>query len=107
MLVTFRSKAAGEVIMLAEHAKPLLELAGKSFDGQLDPRGVFTPEQLPAAITGIERALGLEKRPQFDEDDPEQAALAARYVSLKQRAFPLLDMLRAARDKGVNVTWES
>lgn len=105
MIVAFRSKAAGEVIMLAEHAKPLLELAGKTFDGALDARGVFTPEQVPDAIARIERALGLEKTPRFDEDDPEQAARAAQYVGLKQRAFPLLDMLRAAKAKGVDVTW--
>jgi hypothetical protein len=107
MIVTFRSKAAGDIIMLGEHAKPLLELAGKSFDGALDTRGVFMPEQLADAIGRIEKALGLQKDPAFNGDDPAQAEQAARYVSLRQRAFPLLDMLRQAQAKNVNVTWES
>ncbi len=107
MIITFRSKAAGEVIMLGEHAKPLLELAGKAVGATLDPRGVFTPEQLPDAIARIEKALGLEQKPHFDEDKPEEAEKAAQYVGLGQRAFPLLDMLRQAQAKNVNVTWES
>lgn len=107
MIITFRSKAAGEVIMLSEHAKPLLELAGKTVGATLEPRGVFTPEQLPDAIARIERAINGEKDPQFNEDDPVQAAKAAQYVGLKQRAFPLLDLLRQAHKKNANVTWES
>jgi hypothetical protein len=106
MVVTFRSKAAGEVIMLGEHAKMVLELAGKALGDTLPARGVFTPEQLPAAIAGIERAVSREKDPNFDEDDPEEAAMARQYVGLGQRAFPLLDLLRRANAKGVNVTWE-
>jgi len=106
MVVTFRSKAAGEVIMLGEHAKPILEIAGKALGDTLPERGVFTPEQLPAAIAGIERALAVTKDPKFDEDDPEEAAMARQYVGLAQRAFPLLDLLRRADAKGVNVTWE-
>ena len=105
-MVTFRSKAAGEVIMLGEHAKPILEIAGKALGDTLPERGVFTPEQLPAAIAGIERALAVTKDPKFDEDDPEEAAMARQYVGLAQRAFPLLDLLRRADAKGVNVTWE-
>ena len=107
MIITFRSKAAGEVIMLGQHAKPLLELAGKVVGDTLEKRGVFTPEQLPDAIARIERALNAEKDPNFDEDDPAQAARAAQYVGLRQRAFPLLDLLRRSEQKKVNVTWES
>ncbi|VCU69383.1 hypothetical protein PIGHUM_01445 [Pigmentiphaga humi] len=107
MIVTFRSKAAGAVIMLGEHAKPLLELAGKPSDIAGGTRGVFTPEQLGEAIRRIEAALGNERDPQFDETDPVEKEKAARYVGLKQRAFPLLDMLRKAHEQQVNVTWES
>ncbi|MDX3906003.1 MAG: DUF1840 domain-containing protein [Pigmentiphaga sp.] len=103
MIVTFRSKAAGEVIMLGEHAQPLLELAGKIPEIAAGARGVFTPEQLPEAIRRIEAAIGGEKEPRFDEEKEK----AARYVGLRQRAFPLLDMMRKAQAKNVNVTWET
>lgn len=107
MIFTFRSKAASELIMLGQHAVPVLEIAGKSIGGEVEKKGVFTPEQVPDAIARLERALGTEQAPAFDEDDPAQAEKAAQYVGLKQRAFPLLDMLRAAQKKNVNVTWES
>ncbi|MPS25555.1 DUF1840 domain-containing protein [Pigmentiphaga sp.] len=107
MIVTFRSKAAGEVIMLGEHARPLLELAGKMPEIAAGTRGVFTPEQLPEAIRRIETAIGIEKEPRFDEDNPEEKEKAASHVGLKQRAFPLLDMLRKAQAQNVNVTWEN
>ncbi len=106
MVVTFRSKAAGEIIMLGEHARPILEIAGKALGDRLPARGVFTPEQLPAAIAGLENAFKNAKEPSFDEDDPTQTELARQYVGLEQRAFPLLDMMRRANAKGVNVTWE-
>lgn len=107
MIYTFRSKATGELIMLAQHAQPLLEAAGKTRDTATQQRGVFTAEQLAAAITGIERAIHASADPDFNEDDPEQAAKARQYVSLGQRAQPLLDMLRKAERKNVDVLWET
>lgn len=106
MIVTFRSKAAGELIMLGQHAKPLMQAAGKSDEILKEPRGVFTAAQLADAIAGIERAIDVSKDPDFNEDDPEQAARAQQYVGLRQRAHPLLDMLAKAKAKGVDVVWE-
>jgi len=106
MIVTFRTKATGELIMLGQHALPLLEAAGKSRETLQEERGVFTPEQLPVAIEGIERAINAAREPKFDEDDPAQAAMAKEFVALRQRAFPLLDLLRKAAAKGVDVMWE-
>lgn len=107
MIVTFRSKAAGELIMLGQHALPLLEAAGKTVETTQQARGVFTPDQLDSAIAGIERAIDTSKDPEFDEDDPQQAARAQQYVGLGTRAHPLLEMLNKARAKGVDVMWEA
>lgn len=106
MIVTFRTKATGELIMLGQHALPLMEAAGKSRETLQQDRGVFTPEQLPAAIEGIERAISQTREPQFDEDDPAQAEKAKEHVALRQRAYPLLDLLRKSEAKGVEVMWE-
>src|SRR5690606_23105622 len=107
MIYTFRSKAVGELIMLSQHAQPLLEAAGKSAETARQERGVFTPEQLGAAIGGIERAIRASDDPDFNEDDPEQAARAKQYVSLAQRAQPLLEMLDKANRKQVDVVWQT
>ena len=57
MLVTFSSKNAPSVLMLSQHARVVLEAAGKTTVTELPERGVFTPEQLPAAITALEKAI--------------------------------------------------
>jgi hypothetical protein len=106
MLITFRSKSTAEVLMLSEHAKPLLLAAGKQFEGDVPDRGVFTPEQLGAAIDGLNQAISGEF-PLEDEQDDDHAPrhAMAQPVSLKQRAYPLLEMFRKAQEEGSSVTW--
>jgi hypothetical protein len=110
MLISFRSKAGSEVLMLSDHAGPLLRAAGKSLPDKFPERGVFTPEQLQQAIAGIEKAVSLAHPPSEDhENDPDAVPVhpMARPVGLQQRAYPLLDLMKKALAKGVNVTWES
>lgn len=114
MLMTFRSKAAGEIVMLAQHAQPILEIAGKLKAVSLEPQGVFTPEQLPAAIQQLEAAFVADSEaeseqapPQEEDEEEREAPKAYDWVSLRQRAFPLLEMLKAANAAQVNVTWTS
>ncbi len=116
MLYTFRAKVAGDVLMLDRHARPLLEAAGKTADVARQNRGVFTPEQLAAAIAGLESYIArltpdekaqaeLEEkaRQQHDDSDPQKS----ERVFTSQRAYPLLDLLRKAEAAGVNVMWET
>jgi len=105
MLIVFHSKAAAEVLMLAQHAAPLLRAAGKVFDQDVPVRGVWTAAQLSDAIAGIERAVAQTagELPQDEEGVPAME----RSVGLRQRAWPLLDMLKRAQTKGVDVVWEA
>jgi len=105
MLLIFHSKAAAEVLMLAQHAAPLLRAAGKVFDQQVPARGVWTAAQLSGAIAGIERAVAHAADEMAQEEDEPVPAME-RSVSLRQRAWPLLDMLKRAQEKGVDVMWE-
>ncbi|WP_459616365.1 DUF1840 domain-containing protein [Bordetella sp. 2513F-2] len=109
MLITFHSKAAAEVLMRADDAKPLLSAAGKPYTGQVPERGVFKHDQLAAAIEGLERAIRAEDAPPPDEQDPDKAPVhpVEERVSLHQRAFPLLDMLKKSQAAGADVTWET
>ena len=49
MLYRFKSKAAGDVVMLEPNGKQVLEILGK------DPAhpGIILPEQMPAAIQAL------------------------------------------------------
>jgi hypothetical protein len=109
MLVTFSSKAGADVLMLAPHAKQLLILIGKTNDKDLLTRGVCMPEQLEMAIARLEQAIAAEPRQGLDEDeesDLPKDALSA-HVGLRQRSFPLLDLLRHAQQQQVPVMWEA
>lgn len=111
MLIVFRSKSAGDVLMLSQHALPVLQAAGKVSGAEVPERGVFTAAQLDAAISGIEDAMRLsDEPPEHSEEDlarqPDLAHPMRQPVGFRQRAYPLLEMLRAARQHGHDVMWE-
>ncbi len=109
MLVTFSSKAGADILMLAQHAKPLLTIIGKTDDKDLLTRGVFMPEQLEAAIFNLEHAIAAAlNQPQEEDEDSDLPKDALTLpVGLKQRSFPLLDLLKRARAQQVPVMWEA
>jgi ElaB/YqjD/DUF883 family membrane-anchored ribosome-binding protein len=108
-LVVFRSKAAAEIYMFAETAQRLLQIAGKA----AGERGVIRPEELDDALQRLTAAVDQEKadlrqqRARRDVDEREGSAQGEPLppVTLGQRAFPLIEMLRAAQRKRVDVTW--
>jgi hypothetical protein len=109
-LVVFRSKAAGEIFMFAETARRILAIIGK----QDTPRGVISAEQVDDALGRLAAAVEEEKaQVKQAREEAEQAQRrgepgaeeGARAITLAQRAHPLLEMLRAAQKKRVDVTW--
>jgi hypothetical protein len=109
VLVTFSSKAGADILMLAQHAKPLLTIIGKTDDKDLLMRGVFMPEQLKEAIMRLEQAIAAEPKQTHEDDqdsDLPKDALTMP-VGLRQRSFPLLDLLKRAQTQQVPVMWEA
>ena len=112
MLVTFKSKAAAEVVMYEAHAKPLLDLLNKDVK-----RGVITAAETAHAVARLEETIGESKiHPTTEEvkrdvvahhsevgDDHDHES--SQYVSFATRAYPLLEMLRAAQRGGHDVLW--
>lgn len=102
MIVTFKSKAAGDVIMFGDIAHALMKIMGKD----PDPQGIITPEQLPAAIAALKAAVQESRRqPAADEDEEAQKPAMTQAVSLAQRAVPLLELLEWAQKKSAPVMW--
>jgi hypothetical protein len=95
-LLIFRSRAASEIIMQSENAQRLLAIMGKP----LAERGVITSAQVDEALERLLAAVAQEPAA-AEQDDPAQP----QPVGLRQRAFPLIEMLRAARQRQVDVTW--
>ncbi|HVK95233.1 MAG TPA: DUF1840 domain-containing protein [Noviherbaspirillum sp.] len=112
MLVTFKSKAAAEVLMYEEHAKRILDLLHKDVK-----RGIITAGETQNAITTLEAEIA-ESRLHSVSEEVQRDVLAQHgengddneheqieFVSFATRAYPLLEMLRAAKRDGSDVMW--
>lgn len=112
MLIVFHSKAASDVMMFSAHALTIMQVAGRSYADALPERGVITHDQLPEFIAAVEHAVATDKEKHEEENDDHTESddvkvhPIAEPVSFRQRAWPLLMMLRASRDQQVDVIWE-
>ncbi len=107
MLIVFKSRAAGDVMMFGDVAYALMEIMGK------DPaeKGIVTAEQLPEAIAHLKAAVAQDKaeKPIVDHDErvfektPEGGK--REHVSLARRAVPLIELLEYSLKEAVPVTW--
>jgi Domain of unknown function (DUF1840) len=111
MLIPFRSRAVADFYMFDHHVKPLFELMGKPFT----PQGAISGQDALACATTLARALavGAAAVTNSPQADPSEAAdpladdCSEAAVGLNQRAFSLLQMLRLAGEKNVDVVWGS
>ena len=103
MLYEFKSKATGNVVMTGPVAERLLAIVGR----EPSAKGIFTVEQMPGAIAALQAAVERERAEssQTETDADERTREAMRSVSLAQRAWPLIDMLRTAQAAKQPVTW--
>ena len=101
--------------MYKEHAKRILDLLHKD----IGSRGVITAAEAPEAVKLIEREIAETRLHAASEDvrrdvvahhgeagddtDPE----GAEVVSFAARAYPLLEMLRAAKAGGHDILWSA
>ena len=100
MLYKFKSKNAGDVIMLDATGRQMLEIIGKD----AGRTGIIVVDQMSAAITAIEAAVASE------EQRARQAAAqgvtpATDEPALRQRAVPFIDLLRRCHQDGNDITW--
>lgn len=107
MLYKFKSKATGDLIMLGPNGDALLRVLGR----EPAARGIIEPAAMPAAIAAIERAVA-------DDEAARRAAAAERgadrdgaadevphAVGLRQRLWPMVDMLRRALAANEPIVW--
>jgi hypothetical protein len=105
MLYKFKSKAAGDLIMLEPNGRRVLQIIGKD----AAPKGIILPEQIPGAIEALEAAVARDEADQQAQADEAKAKgetpPRAEAVSLRQRAIPFLDMLRRCQKAGEEIVW--
>src|SRR4051812_6447499 len=105
MLFKFKSKAAGDLIMLEPNGRQVLRIIGKD----PGPKGIILPEDMPAAIASLEAALvkeDAERKAAIDEAKANgDAPPRFEGVSLRQRALPFIEMLRRCQGAGNEIVW--
>jgi hypothetical protein len=100
MLYKFKSKASGDVIMTEPIGNRLLDILGR----EPAPKGILEVADLPTLIAALEAAIGADEAARAaacDDDDPR----GGDRISLKQRAWPLLDMMKRALAGRVVIVW--
>jgi hypothetical protein len=105
MIYKFKSKAAGDVIMMGPAGDEVLRLIGKA----AAPTGILESGAMGAAIAALERAVAADEaaRAQAEKDAAaEGRKLAPRDgVSLRQRAWPLVEMMKRSGAEGADIVW--
>jgi hypothetical protein len=105
MLYKFKSKAAGDLIMLEPNGRRVLEIIGKD----PGPKGIVLPEEMPAAMQALETAIAREEAEHkaLVEEAKAKGQVAPKFdaVSLRQRALPFLDMLKRCSAAGKEIVW--
>jgi hypothetical protein len=98
MLVRFDSKA-GSITMFGEVAIELLKAMGQS--GALP--GAVLAADIPAAVERLRRSVEKQPAGGGKADDCETGE---PMVSLRQRAYPLIELLERAAKRGDDVIWD-
>jgi hypothetical protein len=104
MLVRFESNVAGEMLMFAEVARRLLQIAGK----ECTARGVILAEQVPEIVARLRAAVAADRGQAQPAEADDETTGSPPPVGLGQRTQPFIELLElTARDKGGFVVWEA
>ena len=104
----FKSRAAGDLIMLEPNGRQILNIIGKADNDSLT-KGIVLPEDMPLAIAALEAAI-------VSEENARAAAIAQAQakgeavpkfegISLRQRALPFIEMLKRCHRADKEIVW--
>ena len=110
MIYKFKSKAGGDVLMLGPNGDALLRTLGRTPAAQ----GIIEPAAMAAAIQTIEQAVLADDaaRAAAGQAAAADGAKDSRDgrdgrdgISLRQRFWPMVDLLKRALAEGQTVVW--
>jgi hypothetical protein len=101
----FKSRETGDLVMLQQHSKRLLEILGKDPSGP----GSVTHPQMPAAVQAIQDAIVAEEAEQakLREEAAARGEVPPEFdqVSLRMRSAPFIEMVQRCEKAGVDIVW--
>ena len=95
MIYKFKSKASGDIVMLGADGDELLRSIGR----EPAPQGIIEPQAMAAVIARLEAAVAASDGGTASGSDDEQP------VKLRQRAWPMLDMLKRSLAEQQPIVW--
>ena len=105
MIYKFKSKAAGDLIMTAPVGDAILRIVGK----EPATTGIIEPDAMPAAMQALEAAIAAEEHARAQAEAEARAEgrqLPPREaVTLRQRAWPMVEMLKRAHAAKAEIVW--
>lgn len=104
MIYKFRSKATGDVIMLGPNGDHLLSLLGRTPAA----KGIIEVADMPGAIAALQAAVEADdaarRADPATDNDPDDRAVPGG-LPLRQRLWPMVEMLKRAHAAGEPVVW--
>jgi len=103
MLYKFKSKAAGDVIMLGPNGDQVMRLVGREPAG----RGIFEVDDMPGLIATLQAAVVADEAARRGDPSADDAPAAGHGdgVALRQRVWPLVEMLRRCHAAREVIVW--
>ena len=115
-LIIFKSRASANMMMIDKDAKPILNLLGKEVE-----KGVITSAETASAIEKIEKQIEklkeMEKmstiervrmeqqKPKAAQEADEQEKNNGPTIGFATRAYPFLQLLKAANKAKKDIIW--
>jgi hypothetical protein len=105
MIYRFKSRADGDLIMMGATGDQVLRVIGKS----PAPQGIIELGAMPTAVAAIEAAVHAEDAAHAEAQ--RLAAAAGKHlaphdgVTLRQHAWPLVEMMKRSMAEGVDIVW--
>jgi hypothetical protein len=97
--------------MLKPNARQLLHIIDKiDINDPEDSAGIIMANQISAALTALQFAIDAEeasfKKAQALDKSQNTSSSNTVSVTLQQRAYPIIEMLKRSQREGHDVTWE-
>jgi hypothetical protein len=101
MIYKFKSKATGDVIMLGPNGDQMLRIIGR----EPTAKGIIEVEHMAAAIDALQAAVRAEEVQAEATEGTADDQPARPGITLRQRLWPVIDMLKRAQDARQPVVW--
>ena len=100
MIYKFKSPATGDLIMLGPQGDQMLRLIGR----EPAAKGIIEVAAMAAAIAALQSAVAAAETPADPRVEDREEATAPN-VGLRQRLWPMVELLRRAQAADAAVVW--